>query len=70
MKYLVLGASASGLNGARELRMLDKDADITLVSIDDKIYSRCMLHYYISGKRTEESLNFMPEDFFNKYNIV
>lgn len=69
MKYLVLGASASGLNGARELRMLDKDADITLVSIDDKIYSRCMLHYYISGKRTEESLNFMPEDFFNKYNI-
>ena len=69
MKYLVLGASASGLNGARELRMLDKDADITLVSIDDKIYSRCMLHYYISGKRTEESLNFMPEDFFNKYNV-
>ena len=69
MKYLVLGASASGLNGARELRMLDKDADITLVSVDDKIYSRCMLHYYISGKRTEESLNFMPEDFFSKYNI-
>ena len=69
MKYLVLGASASGLNGARELRRLDKDADITLVSVDDKIYSRCMLHYYISGKRTEESLNFMPEDFFSKYNI-
>ena len=69
MKYLILGASASGLNGARELRMLDKNADITLVSIDDKIYSRCMLHYYISGKRNEESLNFMPKNFFSDYNI-
>ena len=69
MKYLVLGASAAGLNGARELRMLDKNADITLVSIDNKIYSRCMLHYYIGGKRSEESLNFMPNDFFSQYNI-
>ncbi|MEI0509297.1 NAD(P)/FAD-dependent oxidoreductase [Brachyspira intermedia] len=69
MKYLILGASASGLNGARELRMLDKNADITLVSVDDKIYSRCMLHYYISGKRNEESLNFMPKNFFSDYNI-
>ena len=69
MKYLILGASASGLNGARELRMLDKNADITLVSIDDKIYSRCMLHYYISGKRNEESLNFMPKNFLSDYNI-
>ncbi|MEI0559192.1 NAD(P)/FAD-dependent oxidoreductase [Brachyspira intermedia] len=69
MKYLILGASASGLNGAHELRMLDKNADITLVSIDDKIYSRCMLHYYISGKRNEESLNFMPKNFFSDYNI-
>ena len=37
MKYLVLGASASGLNGAREIRTLDRNGDITLVSIDDKV---------------------------------
>ena len=69
MKYLILGASASGLNGAREIRSLDIDGDITLVSIDDKVYSRCMLHYYIGGKRTEESLNFMSDSFFKDNNI-
>ena len=69
MKYLVLGASASGLNGAREIRTLDRNGDITLVSIDDKVYSRCMLHYYIGQKRTEESLNFMQGNFFKDNNI-
>ncbi|MFQ9617004.1 MAG: NAD(P)/FAD-dependent oxidoreductase, partial [Clostridium butyricum] len=47
MKYVVLGASAAGISGARQLRALDKDADITLVSKDDKIYSRCILHHYM-----------------------
>ena len=65
MKYLVLGASASGLNGAREIRTLDRNGDITLVSIDDKVYSRCMLHYYIGQKRTEESCT-SSEAFFCK----
>ena len=69
MKYLVLGASASGLNGAREIRTLDRNGDITLVSIDDKVYSRCMLHYYIGQKRTKESLNFMQGNFFKDNNI-
>lgn len=69
MKYLVLGASAAGINGAEELRRNDPKAEITLVSADDKIYSRCMLHYYISGHRTLESLNFKSADFFKKNNI-
>ena len=37
MKYVVLGASAAGISGVTELRNLDKDAEITLVSKDDKI---------------------------------
>lgn len=69
MKYLVLGASASGLNGVQELRMRDRNADITLVSVDEKVYSRCMLHYYIGGKRSLESLNFMSQNFFSENNI-
>lgn len=69
MKYLILGASASGINGAHELRNLDKNAEITLVSTDDKIYSRCMLHYFIGEKRTEESLNFKSKNFFLDNNI-
>lgn len=69
MKYVVLGASAAGINGVRELRRLDKDADITLISKDDKIYSRCILHHYMEGIRDVKKLEFIEDDFINKNNI-
>lgn len=59
MKYVVLGASASGVNGARELRNLDKEAEITLISKDDKIYSRCILHHYMEGIRDVKNSNLL-----------
>lgn len=69
MVYVVIGASASGINGAKTLRKLDKDAEIILVSRDEDIYSRCILHHYISGERDIEALNFSEKDYFKKYNI-
>ena len=32
MRYIVVGASAAGISGAKTLRELDKDAEIILVS--------------------------------------
>jgi nitrite reductase (NADH) large subunit len=69
MRYVIIGASAAGINSAKTLRMLDKDAEITLISKDTKVYSRCMLHYVISGSKTEEDICFTEDDFFNKYKI-
>ena len=69
MKYLVLGASAAGINCAKTIRSLDKEGEITVVSKDDKVYSRCMLHHVVSGSRTIESLNFVSEDFFQILDI-
>lgn len=69
MKYVVLGASASGINGVRQLRNLDKEAEITLISKDDKIYSRCILHHYMEGIRDIKKLEFVEDDFINKNNI-
>ncbi|MBW9155279.1 NAD(P)/FAD-dependent oxidoreductase [Clostridium tagluense] len=69
MKYVIIGASAAGINAAKTLRVLDKDAEITLISKDTKVYSRCMLHYVISGNKTEEDICFTEDDFFNKYEI-
>ena len=31
MRYVVLGSSAAGINGVRELRRLDKEAEIVLI---------------------------------------
>ena len=69
MKYIVIGASAAGISGAKTLRELNKNAEITLISKDENVYSRCILHHYISGHRDIEKLNFTNKDFFEKYNI-
>lgn len=69
MRYVVIGASAAGVNGAENLRRLDKDAEIILISEDKYIYSRCILHHYIGNMRNIEQLNFVEESFFQKNKI-
>lgn len=67
MRYVVLGASAAGVNGVREIRRHQPDAEIILVSKDDAIYSRCILHHYMSGMRSKEQLCFAEPDFETRY---
>ena len=69
MKYVIVGASAAGLNAAKTLRQLDSGADVTLVSKDGSIYSRCIMHHYLKGKRNLEQLNFVGADFMTGNNI-
>ena len=69
MKYVVIGASAAGINGVRELRKLDKDSEIVLISKDQDIYSRCILHHYLGGERTLPELNFAEHDFESLYHV-
>lgn len=69
MNYVVLGASAAGINAAKTLRELDKDSSIVIISKDENIYSRCMLHHVISEHRTLKQINFVDEDFMEKNNI-
>ena len=69
MRYVVIGASAAGISGAKTIRELDKDAEIILISKDTEVYSRCILHHYISDHRDIEKLNFTPNNFFEEYNI-
>lgn len=69
MRYVVIGSSAAGVNGAKELRKLDQEAEIILVSKDRDIYSRCILHHYLGGQRTKEQLCFTEQDFADRYRI-
>lgn len=69
MKYVVLGSSAAGVNAIRELRKLDKECEIVLISKDKDIYSRCILHHYLSGNRTLEQLNFVEKDFISLFDV-
>lgn len=69
MKYVVLGASAAGISGVGRLRELDPTAEITLISKDEHIYSRCIMHHYIEGIRDLKKLQFVPQDFIEKNKI-
>ena len=69
MRYVILGASAAGVNAVRELRKFDKEGEIVLVSKDKNIYSRCILHQYLCGERTLERLNFAEPDFETRCHV-
>lgn len=69
MNYVIIGASAAGINAAKTLRLLDSEGEITIISKDVNVYSRCMLHFVISGKRDTEGISFIEDDFFKINNI-
>lgn len=69
MNYVILGASAAGINAAKTLRDLDLDSNITVISKDEKIYSRCMLHHVISNHKTVDEINFVEDKFMEDNNI-
>ncbi|MCL1929117.1 MAG: FAD-dependent oxidoreductase [Treponema sp.] len=69
MKYVVIGASAAGLNGLKTLRSNDKNAEIVLIAPDNIIHSRCILHRFIDGERPEKKLNFTDDDLIEKSKV-
>lgn len=69
MKYLIIGASAAGLNAAKTIRELDSGGEITVLSRDREMYSRCLLPELIGGAATVREISFLPEDFLNRYQV-
>lgn len=69
MIYVILGAGAAGITAAKTIRQNDKDSAVVMISTDEYVHSRCMLHKYISGERDENTLNFVPDKFFEEQNI-
>lgn len=69
MKHVIIGVGAAGMTAAKTLRQERPQDEILMISQDDQIHSRCMLHYYLAHERGAEQLNFTPEDFFEKHNI-
>ncbi|MDR0387875.1 MAG: FAD-dependent oxidoreductase [Treponema sp.] len=61
MNHLILGAGAAGISAARTILKEKLDDTVVMVSEDREVYSRCMLHRFISGERDAESLNFVND---------
>jgi len=70
MKHVIIGSGAAGIAAAKTLRSINKTSEITLISSDAALYSRCMLHKYFGNERDINSLSFVPDDFFSTHNIT
>jgi len=62
MKHLIIGAGAAAISAVRTILKEKSDDTVVIVSQDEEVYSRCMLHKFISGERDAESINFINDD--------
>ena len=70
MRHVILGVGAAGITAAKTIRVLHPDDEIIMISADEQVHSRCMLHKVISGERDEKGICFVPEDFFSANQIT
>src|SRR5271157_5872873 len=69
-KYIVIGASASGVACATKLRELDRKSEIVMIGADDKLpCNRCLLAEILSGDKSEKEIVTKDLDYFAKQNI-
>lgn len=69
MNYIVIGAGAAGISAAKMLRKMEPSSEITVISTDKHVHSRCMLHKYLSHERDEKGIGFVSPLFFESNRI-
>ena len=69
MKHVIIGAGAAGISAAKTIKNFRPIDEIVIISTDEAVYSRCMLHNYISGERDENGISFIDDNFFAENNI-
>ena len=68
-RFVIIGAGAAGITAAQTLRSFCPDGIISLISTDEHVHSRCMLHKYLGHERDVQGINFVGADFFEKNDI-
>ena len=69
MKHLIIGAGAAAISAVRTIRKEKPDDSIVIVSQDEEVYSRVMLHKFISGQRDAKGLCFINDGLLESPNI-
>ena len=69
MKIVIIGGGAGGLSTASNIRKLDKNAKITVITRDENIaYSPCAIPYVLSGQvdHFKDIIMHQPEDYLER----
>jgi len=69
--YLIIGASAAGIGCALRLRMLDQDANITVLTAEPVLpYNKCFMADALIGDKEISALDFCTESVLAEKNIT
>jgi NAD(P)H-nitrite reductase large subunit len=69
MKHLIIGTGVAAISATRTILKEKGDDSVVIVSEDNEIYSRCMLHKFISGERDAESINFINDGILESLKV-
>ncbi len=70
MKYLIIGSGIAGTTAAEELRKIDGNCEITILSTElHRLYSRVLLPRYIKGTLPRERCFLKKETWYEEQNI-
>ena len=65
-RFVIIGAGAAGISAAQVLREFRPNDIVTVISIDEHVHSRSMLHKFLGHERTIEGINFVGQNFFEE----
>ncbi len=70
MRFVIIGGGIAGTTAAEELRKLQPDAEITIVSEEQHpCYSRVLLPHYVKGKVPREKIFLKKETWYAEKNV-
>ncbi|MEK7665511.1 MAG: FAD-dependent oxidoreductase [Patescibacteria group bacterium] len=70
MRYLIVGGGIAGTTAAEELRKIDPNGSIVLISEEqNRLYSRVLLPHYINGKVERERCFLKKESWYEQQKI-
>jgi len=70
MKYVIVGASYAAVGAVEEIRSIDRQGEILIVSDEPyRIYARPLISYYLENRVPEKNMYFRPDEFYEKNNI-
>lgn len=70
MHYVIIGGGIAGVTAAEELRKLDPNSEITIISEEHHaLYSRVLLPHYLKGKIPRERVFLKKETWYSEQNI-
>ncbi|MFH0826443.1 MAG: FAD-dependent oxidoreductase [Candidatus Omnitrophota bacterium] len=68
--FIIIGNSAAGIAAAEQIRKIDAQSQLTMISDEEyPSYCRCLISYYLAAEVKEEKMFYRGKSFYKENNI-